>query len=133
MRNALTLLIQHPNLATTIPADWPALTLAGGELFMEVLHILRDSPDLQTAALVERFRDHPHTAHINNFAGLSHAAPLEGVEAEFSDSLEKIKKMQRSKQIENLMARAAVAPGLSPEERQTLQSLIKTQNPAKTD
>jgi DNA primase len=129
MRNALTLLIQHPALAKTIPQDFPVLTIGGGDFFGEVLAVLRDAPGLPTAALVERFRDHPYAESMGAFASTLHAAPVDGIDKEFQDSLQKLLKMQRALEIENLMARAAVAPGLSIEEKKQLQALIASQNP----
>ena len=128
MRNTITLLVQNPHLIEHVPQNFVASSLAGGELLTSITNILKSTPSLGTAALVERFRNEDNSDIIANLAGSAHAAPADGLSAEFTDSIHKLMKMQTEQTIENLMAKAAIAPGLTPDEKKELQSLIQTKN-----
>ncbi len=128
MRNTITLLVQNPHLIAHVPKDLPALTLPGSELLLSISTILHEHSTLSTAALVERFRDQENSDILATLASTTHAAPDDGLVAEFSDSINKLLAMQLENSIDNLMAKAAIAPGLSPTEKKHLQSLIQSKN-----
>lgn len=130
MRNTITLLVQNPHLIEHVPENFAVSSLPGGELLLSITGILKSNPALSTAALVERFRYEDNSNIIASLAGTMHAAPAEGLAAEFTDSIHKLVNMQTEQTIENLMAKAAIAPGLTPSEKKELQTLIQTKNTA---
>lgn len=61
VQQAITLLLHYPGIASSVPAvdGLEAVTQPGIGLLREVLEIARGRPDVTTAHLVERFREHP--------------------------------------------------------------------------
>lgn len=128
MRSTLSLLVQHPKLCTHVPKGLPTVTLPGGSLLHDLIALLRENPTLKTAALVERYREHPDGRLLAKLASMTHVAPESGIQSEFTDSLSRLVKLQHEQTIESLMAKAAVSPGLTAEEKKQLQALILAQN-----
>lgn len=59
VRRAVTLLLQHPQIAQNLdlPHGWEDLQQPGIELLRELIALLQTRPDLNTAALVEHWQD----------------------------------------------------------------------------
>jgi len=70
VRQAINLLVQIPSLATHIKqyAFLQSLELPGARLLYELLEILSTDPHLNTAALLERWRDKPEGIHLLKLA-----------------------------------------------------------------
>lgn len=130
MRKALILLIQYPELIKVVPEPFPELTLAGSDLLVALIDNLKQQPAANTGILLERFRGTPIDALLNKIAIEPQVTPPEGIEHEFTDTLKRLCSEQRLVQINHLMAKAAIIPGLSAEEKQQLQALIRVQNNA---
>lgn len=69
-RSAVALLLQHPRLAANLPdlRDLAVLERPGLMLFVELASLLREFPALNTAAILERYRDTAHAAALNKLA-----------------------------------------------------------------
>jgi DNA primase len=74
VRKAITLLLYQPALAKSLEQSWGnqsdshailgKLDLPGMDILLEVLEILRASPDLSTSAIIERWRGTPSGNHL---------------------------------------------------------------------
>lgn len=85
MRRACALLIQHPELGRYIPelSAFAALDEPGAELFSALVRVVKSRPDLNTAALLEHFRETEHEHHVMKLAIWQHSTMEQNVEAEF--------------------------------------------------
>jgi DNA primase len=73
LRIAITILLQHPDLASQLEQAGEPLLIAtlerpGIAVLIALLESLATSPQLNTAALVERWRDTPSEQHIHHLA-----------------------------------------------------------------
>lgn len=75
VRKAITYLLHQPLIAKAWITDndntafLNKLDLPGMDLLLEVLEILKVSPDLSTSALIERWRDKPASKHLGKLLG----------------------------------------------------------------
>ncbi len=123
MRMAVALLIQHPELAGRVPdgQDFADLDLPGVSLLRTLIELLRTRPDLNTAAVVEYFRDSEHQLHVARLAAMEHpvlsqpepAAELEG-------ALEQLRRLHAKSKAEGLLRKG----GLNSAEKAELARLL---------
>ena len=90
-RKAITLLVQSPELADVAGAleALKDLESSGARLLVELIELLVENPNLTTAAIIERYRDHETGRHLASLA----AAPVDlevGWEQEFQDCLQRV-------------------------------------------
>ena len=136
MARIISMLLQQPALSSEIPAgaDWRTLDgLPGVELLAELAATLRANPGLTTAALVERYRDTPHFAHLEKLAAREHV--LHGETAtEFRALVEKLlHDWPREREIEALL-RKNRSGGLDGAEKERLKALLRREEaPAEAD
>jgi len=122
MRTAIALLLQNPQLGQSLSEN-PNIILAGSDLLNELITLLKQTPTLNTAALVEYWRERSEYTLVAQLASLEINIPIEGIEAEFVGVLERLKQLNREKLVEQLLQKANQS-SLSQEERQQLQTLI---------
>lgn len=127
LRLATALLLQHPELYTTCFTHLKAHPIEGNPVFKAVLHHLEQHPKLNTAALIESFRDDSMFDILNKLAAWEHQVPEETLQQEFLDIVVFLSKKDRETQIQRFIEKSRQQP-LSEEERQTLQSLLKKQH-----
>jgi DNA primase len=100
IRQAINLVLQKPQLAVNCPpsAFLQDLELPGAQLLHDLLEIVRLDPQLNTAALLERWRDKPEQVHLLKLAENQLPGDDQGLEKELHDIilyLEMQLKMQR--------------------------------------
>jgi len=95
LRHAIALLIQHPELAPTLRDqghDWQLMDNPGSHLLRQILLTLEQNPHLNTAALLERWRDedlHAALRHMADPALLAHI-PTEGLQDELIGAIQRL-------------------------------------------
>ena len=97
-RKAITLLVQHPELAAE-SGDVEELrnsALPGAPLLAELVELLADHPDLTTAAIVERYRGRDSARHLASLAA-AHLDLREGLDREFRDCLRRLVQQSRKR------------------------------------
>ncbi|PHS71524.1 MAG: DNA primase [Methylophaga sp.] len=70
VRMAITILLQHPDLHAAVSEydKIASLELPGVTILVKLLETLYQAPHLNTAALLERWRDHSHSEHLQKLA-----------------------------------------------------------------
>ncbi len=126
VRRAVALLISNPWLARTedLPGGWEHLDMPGIPLLKELLEILQSQPNLNTASLLERWRDREEGKHLNRLAVMPLAVPEDGLEREFHDTLASLAVQPSVVEWEMLVAKAA-REGLSEAEKQRISELSR--------
>ena len=82
------------------------LTEIGMELLLEVLEILRNSPDLSTSALIERWRETPTANHLAKLASWKpELDDSEALEIEFGALMDALKKQAVDLRYDDLQAK----------------------------
>ena len=90
VRRAIKMLVQRPRLASGI-ADTGVLRgleVPGAPLLLELVELLRENPDLSTAAILERYREADAGRHLARLAGEELSALGDGIQAEFDAAIE---------------------------------------------
>jgi DNA primase len=123
MRLALTLLVQQPDLATLITEPLPAVDIKGYDFLLTLLDFLHQHPGLNTATLIEFWRDTPEEKILLQLAQFDHMVP-EKTEQEFLGAIERLKEFGRKQTIEQMLLKASQS-GLSDEEKKQLNELIQ--------
>jgi DNA primase len=93
IRLAIALLLDNPHLVTVaqeVDDSWRAWDNTGTRILTQLLEIIRSQPTLNKAALLERWRDSEHFAHLNKLARYSFDLPEMDQETEFRDALAKL-------------------------------------------
>lgn len=103
---AIALLLDHPELAAQAaqaPDDWRRSTTPGIEVLAQLLDTLAAHPAMSTAALLERWREHPHFAYLQRLSVASFLQDIaaEDVAADFTGALarlsEQVRKAERNR------------------------------------
>ncbi len=120
-------LLHNPSLAAL--AGEPANLLSSGEpgveILVELLGLLQAQPELNTAAIVEHWRDKPAGARMAELAGQSPLLSDEAIlKVEFEAMLESLKKQGQRRQLEALHAELGQKPysELSEEEKNSFRN-----------
>ncbi len=124
LRQAITLLIQQPQLALLIDKPLPQLELRGYDLLEKIIACAQEHPELTTGGLLEFWRDHEEIHTIAKLAQTEHMVPEKGIEQEFLGAIQHLRKSGHKKMIEQLIAKANQTP-LSQEEKLQLEELIR--------
>jgi DNA primase len=126
MRLAVALLVQHPHLAARIndPSFFDGFDLPGMGLFRALVGLLRAKPNLNTAAIVEHFRDSEHQHSVSKIATWSHSVLEQAVEVEFQGAMDQLSRMALREKVDLLLQKEKVS-GLTPIERRELADLTR--------
>lgn len=126
MRLGVALLIQHPDLAARIedPDIFAGSDLPGLALFRVLLDFIRSRSKVNTAAIVENFRDSEYQHSIERLATWQHSALEQDVEVEFEGVIAQIRRTTVKEKIATLLQKEKIA-GLTPSEKQELASLTR--------
>jgi DNA primase len=125
-RTALALLVQNPRLAELIEQkeiDWNELDFPGVELFKDILHEVLANKPANAGALLEIFREKPEEKSVKALALLPLLVPPDGLEAEFSDALERLLAQSRSSVLDKLLTKEQ-SSGLDKYEKELLRKLL---------
>ena len=129
LRSAIALLLQNPALSRLAvdTAEFQVLEGrpgAGAELFLDLLKLLTDRPDLKTGSIIEHYRDSEYQHSLAKLAAWEHPERSGDVEAEFRGVLEQLRREARWAQTERLMNKEQLS-GLNDEEKTELKRLLK--------
>lgn len=118
VRLAIALLLQRPSLALQVE-DIDALRglddLPGLPLLVELLELGRNEPNINTSALMERFHDSEHEAALWKLATWDHLVPEAGLEREFADAMQQVRRLHHERRLQYLNDRLQ-AGELTPDE-----------------
>jgi DNA primase len=94
VRYAITLLLHYPSLAEQVKSthNLKSIEQAGLPILVNLLETLHQYPHLNTAALLERWRDHEHGAHLQRLAQQPLSLNLEQSLPEFAGVIEQLEK-----------------------------------------
>ncbi|MCK5639396.1 MAG: DNA primase [Gammaproteobacteria bacterium] len=128
VRQAIQLLLHQPVLAQQVDnlQAFANLQLPGMGLLLEVLELLQQSPQLSSAALLERWRESDEGRHLSKLASQELLLSEDGtLEEEFRGILTLLKRQYKEQQKETLLAKSQQSIGsLSNEEKQQLRELL---------
>lgn len=118
MRQAIGILLQHPNLATSI-AYMPELAemkIAGIELFLRIQHLALEREGITTAQILESFRDGAEYDALVKLATWQHQINDDRLETVFKNTFKFIEDQCLNYRLETLLIKDKTQ-GLSSEER----------------
>jgi DNA primase len=127
VRTALRCLLYQPSLASAVddPQSLSQIEQPGVGLLLDLLETLRSNPNLNTAALLERWRD---TAEGKQLEKLATWQPSlddpESLRHEFLGALARLEEQHRDNRTKSLLAKSTQGD-LSPDEKAELQSLLR--------
>ncbi len=125
IRSLITLLLYKPQLAllTDDIALLTEVTLPGAELLMSLIKLVQNNPDINTSAIIERYRDKKSAPHLQKLATQTILVDDDALDAEFIGALELLKrniKETRTEQLLNLSKQGS----LSDVEKNELKQLL---------
>ncbi len=126
LRIALALLIQNPSLfAQDLPKlEGSASTDPEQTLMTMLMQHLAQQPHLNTATLLEHFRDTPWFDALGQLAAWDHQVPDQGQASELTEMLRFLAKKTRESLIQTLIGKSKQQE-LSAQERQALQKMLR--------
>ena len=130
VRQALMRLLYSPELAQSAgdPQRFADLAIPGIELLIKVLEILQENPNLNSSALLERWRGNEHGPHLEKLATWQpEVSTTESLEQEFHGALAQLDRQRLEHRYDFLLARSNQG-ALAPEEKRELQELFATLN-----
>ena len=94
VRMAITILLQHPDLHKSVADyhDIQGLELPGISVLLRLLETLHENPHLNTAALLERWRDDQNSAHLQRLALQSLSLSADGLKHELMGIVQQLQK-----------------------------------------
>ncbi len=125
IRRAISLLLQTPRLAS-VCGDLEAIENAGARgfaLFAGIARTITEHPGLNTAALLERYRDTPDFPALEKLAGNDHVLEAGNIEETFLALVDKLNRQVDDLQTEALLTKAKQT-GLTSEEKSLLNRLL---------
>ncbi|HSD97060.1 MAG TPA: DNA primase [Sulfuricaulis sp.] len=125
VRRAIALMLQHPVLAKKLSneGELAGLDLPGMPLFLELYNLLKNSPTLNTAAIIESFGDSEYKHHLSRLAVWDYPAMTENVEMEFDSVINRLCAASSKQRTERLLQKQH-AQGLSQMEKDELARLL---------
>jgi DNA primase len=132
VRVAIEILLYQPALAQQVddPQALAKLDVAGADLLVELLELLRARPHLNTAALLEHWRDTQEGKYLAKLAQWQPEVPA-GVEAELQGALRRLAEQYHQQRMENLLHTERL-DGLDDLEKAELRRLLSSNAAKKT-
>jgi len=129
MRLAISIVLQHPNIAYGLPEfpEFKELQLPGLSLLNSLLDICRNSPNITTGQLLEHWRETPQSKQLNQLAVWQNDVKEDKYEDLFLDTLEKFLNLHLNNKIEYLKQKSRSSEALTSEETQQLAILLSEQ------
>ncbi len=126
VRLAVAMLLQHPQLASRLPVAWGLddPTDPGLHLLHDLIGLLRESPKLNTAAIIEHFRDSEYQHYLSRLAAWQHPALVQPSEADLVALLDKLRQAAIKKRVDKLLINQKMY-GLKPDEIVELKRLLE--------
>ncbi|MEY3786363.1 MAG: primase [Pseudomonadota bacterium] len=125
-RVAIALLLQNPGLVDYVEQkniDWIGLEFRGIELFKNILQVILDKRSVNTAVLIEYYRNTAEERSVKALALLDVYVSDDKIEEVFSDALDGLLNQAREASIERLQAKAQ-DKGLDVQEQATLIKML---------
>lgn len=124
VRMAIEILLYRPELAVNAgnPQDLAGLDVAGADLLVDLLELLKAQPHLNAGAIIEHWRDTKEGRHLATLAQWTPAVP-EGMGAEFSGTLRRLREQALEQRVERLLHKDKVE-GLDAAEKDELRRLL---------
>ncbi|MFD2164935.1 DNA primase [Thalassotalea euphylliae] len=129
VRLAIALLLEKPELVKALPDTTilRQLSVPGIDLLNEILEICAASPQINSAQIIEQFREREQGAQLSKLLCWEHQIDSEHAEDVFLDSIEKLLNTLVEQRTESLLHNARLGQ-LSPDEKRELQVLLNEQN-----
>ena len=129
MRLAISLLLQHPNVAYDIPEipEFKEMSLPGLNLLNSLLEICRITPNMTTGQLLEHWREKPEYKQLNTLAIWQNNIGESEYEAYFFDTLENFLNLHIKNKIEYLKQKERSGAVLTSNETKQLVTLLQEQ------
>jgi len=126
VRLALALVLQTPPLAGAAGdlAPLRELERPGVRLLVELVEFLGQNPHLNTAAVLEHWRDTQDGSTLAKLAQWDPGVPSQGREAEFLGALDRLRQERIERRTEQLLDKSN-RESLSPAEKQELKELLR--------
>jgi len=127
IQSAINILIHCPQFTCHIDniEDIKNIKLAGIELLLELISLLKKQPDMSVGAILEYWRDRQELELLSKLACKEPIIPKDILKNELSGIIKLLGQFERDQTIQTLLSKAALEK-LNPEERQKLQNLIET-------
>lgn len=126
LRTAIALLLQHPGLIEIVEQkaiDWGGLEIRGIELFKNIQQVILAKKSVNTAVLIEYYRNTAEEKIIKALALLDLNISDEKIEKVFSDALNVLLEQGRDAGIARLQAKAQ-SKGLNMQEQEALVKML---------
>jgi DNA primase len=124
VRMAIAILLHEPELVQQMPpADLSALNLPGVALLIDILETLRCNPHLNSASLLERYRDTAHHQHLLQLMTWQPPGKDFDLRGEFQHAILSLNK-KAMEQRADMLLRKGRNEILSPNERRELQDIL---------
>ncbi|PKF61913.1 DNA primase [Psychromonas sp. psych-6C06] len=129
MRLAISILLQHPNIAYGLPEfpEFKEIQLPGLNLLNSLLDICRVNPNITTGQLLEHWRETPESKQLNQLAVWQNDVQEDKYEDLFLDILERFLNLHLNNEIEYLKQKARSNEALTTQETQQLAILLSEQ------
>ena len=126
VRIATALLLQNPELYATCAKQIPegALDDQRHHVLQTLIQQIAHKPTINTATLVEAWRDSPLFESINKLATWEHQVPESALANEFIDTILFLTKQNQDNEIQQLIEKAR-HEGLTKADQHTLQDMLK--------
>jgi DNA primase len=131
IRRAITLLLHFPDAADKLDVEqMTGVSKPGVELLRELIEMVQAEPNMTTAGLLERWRNHDEGRHLGKLAAVEIPATDDfDAAAELADCLQQLAAVGRRERIDFLIEKERLN-SLSSGERDELRELMKQPVPA---
>ncbi len=129
MRLAIAILLQHPEIYTECKEQILKIShnINKFRVLTEIISHIANNPKINTASLVEKWRDTPLFDSINELAGFTHNVPQNALCAEFVDIIAFMNKQENENKIQQLIEKSRKL-SLTDSDKEELQKLLKNRH-----
>ncbi len=129
IRIATALLLQNPELYATCAEQLPQDMQVNQRhhVLQTLIQQIAEKPTINTATLVEAWRDTPLFDSINKLAAWAHQVPEDALAIEFTDIVRFLAKQKQEDEIHQLIEKAR-HQGLTKTDQHTLQDMLKNRH-----
>lgn len=134
VRTLIIALLTEPSFAQSVrsPSELKLLNNPGMDLLLELIETIHSNPNMNTAMIIERYRESEHRDAISILATEEFSIPnlksdLESLRRVFTDGIQRLLSKARDERFQQLIRKSADKT-ISPEEKQELQSFYEKKN-----
>jgi DNA primase len=130
LRVVIALLLQNPEIFTVCQAQIKQYYKdIKNRIFRKIIQLIAENPAINTAKLVESWRNSSAFESINKLAFWDHQVPEQALQKEFIDILRFLARQDEEGLVQELLVKAR-EQGLNDEERIQLQAMLKQRHRA---